>query len=727
MFLPPRLMTHRGGYSRRWFVVAQLVLLALLAALVGKPASAAEQTTDLAQSSWQYQWGDFAIDDAAFQTSDNWQSIDYPTNPGNRNGREYVWFKTTLPETRMNDPVVYATSIDLTVAAYLDGEKIYQFGAVTVADSPGFRGWPWHAIKLPADYAGKTLTLKIYSDYTDIGFWGDILLIDHSELQLTLIKSGLFELLIAAFSLTLAFTALMFALMRRDGAGFLYLGLFALATAGNLVGENLAMQLLFDKPLIKIYLAAISYFLIPVFIAMLLSHWCQPTARRQFQWIAAGHTGYVLLVLAMSLPGWFNLSIFYPVFDALFVLSSLWMLRLAAGHFRQLNKEQKIVMIAFLLYVLFLYADMLVAHGFLPWVDFLLSLGALVFTLIVAVVSLQHYKQVQDSLRQINLELETRVAERTESLQAYVDQEIEHSQQLALINQYSLKLEDLISQLQGTADLATAGRLVCEKLPRIFAPRRMHIDFIDDAAPVHDTAGCTRHLLQVEDIQGQTRPFIAIDCFEHHDNNDSQALMDEFIHRVLARLQVTLSSISLRESLHKMSFEDALTGLKNRRYFDEALQREYQLAQRLEQPLALLICDIDHFKQFNDHYGHDAGDMALRSVATIMLEHFRETDIPCRYGGEEFVVLMPGASENDALARAHALRQKVADKIINYQGRRLDILTISIGIACSRLDLPSADHLLLAADKALYRAKRTGRNLVVRSDDDDFIDEITGP
>lgn len=710
MSLPPRQMMQRGGCARLRSVL-WLIALVLIAATTGVSANETIRVTSALE--WQYQWGNFAVGDNTFDTADKWQPIDYPANPDNRNDRQYVWFKTILPEANVDKPVFFATSINLTVAAYLDGEKIYQFGEVSTAESPRFRGWPWHAIDLPADYAGKTLALKIFSDYTDIGLWGEVSLVDRSDLQLQLIKSGLDELVIAAFSLTLAFTALLFVMMRRDNTSFLYLGLFALATSGNLLGENLAVQMLFDQPLLKVYIAAMSYFAMPVFMALLLSCWCQPEARRQYQWLATGHAVYLMTALVLSLAGLVNLSIFYPLFDLLFVLSSLWMLRLAAEHFADLSHEQKVVMLAFLLYLLFLYADMLFAHGVLPWMDFPLSLGALLFTLIVAVVSLHHYKLIQDKLREMNEVLEERVAERTERLQAYVDDEVERSQELARINQYSLGLEELISQLQKTADLPRAGRLICEHIPRIFAPHQMNIDFAEQAAPVCESGTITRHLINVEDIQGQVRPFIVIDCSESPADDDSQALMGEFIQRTLARLQVTLNSISLRESLQKMSFEDALTGLKNRRFFDQSLEREQHLAQRLNQPLALLICDIDHFKRFNDRYGHDAGDMALLNVATIMLEHFRETDIPCRFGGEEFVVIMPGASADDAYARAQALLKKVADKRINYQQRELDSLTISIGIACWDASNTSVGDLLLAADKALYQAKAAGRNQVV--------------
>lgn len=714
MFLPPQLLICRGGAVWQQFRLARFILLSFLLLMASTVrADAPEQAVDMAKSNWQYQWGDFAVNDSTFDNAENWQPIEFPANPADRQGRQFIWFKTTLPAANAQNPVVFITSADLTVAAYLDGQKIYQFGEVTAEKQPVFQGWPWHSIPLPADYAGKTLALKVFSDYVDVGLWGDIWLVDRSVLQLTLLKNGIDELIIAAFSLLLALLALLFATMRRNSHDFLYLGLFALATAGTLIGENLSVQLLIDAPLVKRYIAALSYFAMPVFLAMLLSYWCQQGDRRWFLALAGVLSIYWLTALGLSLLGLVNLVVFYPIFDVLLLVSAVIMLLLARRHYPQLGREQKLVMLSLVLFAGFLFVDMLIAHGLLPWIDFPMSLGALLFTLIVAAVSLHHYKQLQDRLRQMNLRLEQRVAERTESLQAYADREVERSQQLAQINAYSLGLEDLVSQLQKTADLATAGGLVCEQIPKIFAPRRMHIQLADDSTLALNDVAANRHLIEVEDIQGRVTPFIVVDCFENHDDDPSQPLMDEFIGRVLARLRVTLSSIKLRESLQKMSFEDALTGLKNRRFFDESLQREQHIAMRSKTPLALLICDIDHFKLFNDRYGHDAGDMALRTLASIMLEHFRETDIPCRFGGEEFVVLMPGASPEDALGRARQLLQKVAARTISYQGRDLDALTVSIGIASWQGETAAPNNLLQTADKALYRAKQAGRNQVV--------------
>ncbi|AFJ01324.1 Putative diguanylate cyclase (GGDEF) with GAF and HAMP domains [Methylophaga frappieri] len=666
----------------------------------------------LSQQPWYYQWGDVSA--ASVHTDNqNWQSLTFPANPPDRNGEAFLWLKTTLPTHHFQEPVIYITSVDLTIAAYLDGQKIYQFGEVTADSAPQFIGWPWHEIPLPPDAAGKTLTLKIFSDYTEIGLWGDIWLTERSDLHLHLIRDGFDELLIAGFLLLLGITALIFAFMRRENGGFFYLGCFALVTAGNLLGESQLLQLIASAPLLKVYLAAMCYFLTPVFIAMLLSHWCQRSDQWAFRTLALIHVLFLSIALGLSLSGLVNLSIFYPAFDLLFIVTCILMTGLALHHYRQYKFEQRMVMLAFFIYAAFLFADMLIAHGFTPWVDFPLALGALLFALIVSMVSLSHFKQLQTALERMNNDLESHVMARTAELQGYVDREMERSQQLLRINEFSLRLEQLIGKMQQCNEVQTATRLVCEGIHEVFKPWVFRAQPVGTLSRSERPQGRHHRIVVIDDLQGHKVPHLIISNDERlTQDQESAQVISGFMNRVTERLGITLSSIRLRENLQKMSFEDALTGLKNRRYLDDALPREYQLAQRYQQPLSVMMCDIDFFKNFNDTFGHEAGDMALRSVATQMLEHFRETDIPCRYGGEEFVVLMPGASAQAAYNRARDLLLKIAARKISYQGRDLAALTLSIGIACWRGvgDLP--EDLLLQADKTLYRAKMAGRNCI---------------
>jgi len=174
-----------------------------------------------------------------------------------------------------------------------------------------------------------------------------------------------------------------------------------------------------------------------------------------------------------------------------------------------------------------------------------------------------------------------------------------------------------------------------------------------------------------------------------------------------------LSNLRLRESLRQQSIRDPLTGLFNRRYLDETFERDLRRTIRQGQALAVLMLDVDHFKRFNDTYGHEAGDLVLTSLGRLLREQFRVEDIVCRYGGEEFVVVMPGADLISALARAEGLRLAAAALSVTYTGQSLDAITLSIGVSAYPVHADEPGQLLALADQALYRAKQLGRNRVM--------------
>jgi diguanylate cyclase (GGDEF)-like protein len=180
----------------------------------------------------------------------------------------------------------------------------------------------------------------------------------------------------------------------------------------------------------------------------------------------------------------------------------------------------------------------------------------------------------------------------------------------------------------------------------------------------------------------------------------------------IQKIGITISGINLREELQKYSYEDALTGLKNRRYFDQLFEHETAVALRSDKPLSLLMLDIDHFKRFNDSHGHEAGDSALKSVASIITRHFRESDVVCRFGGEEFVVILAGTNLRAALDKATELVKGVRGVPIVHRGQELVGVTLSIGVSSWPECTETPDSLLGQADRALYRAKEMGRDQV---------------
>jgi len=175
---------------------------------------------------------------------------------------------------------------------------------------------------------------------------------------------------------------------------------------------------------------------------------------------------------------------------------------------------------------------------------------------------------------------------------------------------------------------------------------------------------------------------------------------------------LSLSNLRLREALRNESIRDPLTGLFNRRYLEETQQREIRRAVRSEQSLGVLMLDLDHFKKFNDTYGHDAGDTVLRETATFLTKSVRAEDVVCRFGGEEFVIILPVADLRATQMRGEKIRSKLRELMVLHQGQSLGMITVSVGVAALPEHGTSPSALIEAADTALYCAKRGGRDRV---------------
>jgi two-component system cell cycle response regulator len=169
-----------------------------------------------------------------------------------------------------------------------------------------------------------------------------------------------------------------------------------------------------------------------------------------------------------------------------------------------------------------------------------------------------------------------------------------------------------------------------------------------------------------------------------------------------------------QEKLTEMSIQDELTGMFNRRYFQEALERELSGAQRYKHSLALCIIDLDHFKLVNDSYGHLCGDYVLQAFGRLLKESIRMYDVACRYGGEEFAVLLPDTSLDEAISLCDRFRERVCNYVFTYNDDVTLQITASVGVtAHSTENGITGQQLVDLADKALYRAKSQGRNKVV--------------
>ncbi len=178
------------------------------------------------------------------------------------------------------------------------------------------------------------------------------------------------------------------------------------------------------------------------------------------------------------------------------------------------------------------------------------------------------------------------------------------------------------------------------------------------------------------------------------------------------QISLAIANVQLRQELLDQSVRDPLTNLWNRRWFLEAAHRQVHSSKTSRKPCSIISIDVDHFKKFNDHHGHDAGDLVLRALGARMLEFFTDNCAPCRMGGEEFVILCTNMTEDQTMQLAEDFRVQVSEIVIKYSGEELPRITVSAGIAVWPDDGQLVTDLIKSADLALYRAKDLGRNRV---------------
>ncbi len=204
----------------------------------------------------------------------------------------------------------------------------------------------------------------------------------------------------------------------------------------------------------------------------------------------------------------------------------------------------------------------------------------------------------------------------------------------------------------------------------------------------------------------------------HDPSRYSPTMATDFLDRLRAILSVCLENTKNFEQLRRTSLYDTLTGVNNRRFFEQRLGEEIDRAQRSGEPLSCLFLDIDHFKQVNDTYGHQTGDLVLAEIASQIRSQLRNNDVLARYGGEEFVALLSGANEDRAMEVAERIRRRIANHSITDHNHNTITCTLSVGVAeynpekVSPVSAADIQRFIELADQALYAAKHRGRNRV---------------
>ncbi|MBY6043251.1 sensor domain-containing diguanylate cyclase [Phaeobacter italicus] len=193
------------------------------------------------------------------------------------------------------------------------------------------------------------------------------------------------------------------------------------------------------------------------------------------------------------------------------------------------------------------------------------------------------------------------------------------------------------------------------------------------------------------------------------------------------QISMAISNVQMRDQLHDQSVRDPLTGLFNRRHMTDSLRKGISRCQSQGSRLSLIAIDVDHFKKFNDNHGHDAGDMVLRAVGSVLEQACDGDEVACRPGGEEFTLILPDTTPEDALTRAELVRQAVEEVTVRYGEKALPRVTISIGVSHYPSHGTMPQDLMRAADEALYEAKARGRNQVyVANQNDSVIGPVEG-
>ena len=303
---------------------------------------------------------------------------------------------------------------------------------------------------------------------------------------------------------------------------------------------------------------------------------------------------------------------------------------------------------------------------------------------------------------------------------------------ILVVDDHEDNVELLRARLEARGYQVEAARDGLEALERVHA-RAPDLILLDVVMPKLDGIGVVRRIKGNPEL-----PFIPIIMQTALDATEDKvegldAGADDYITKPIdfAELEARVKSLlrikalqeelaKANESLLRMSQVDGLTGVDNRRHIEERLTEMFDHAARLNEPLAVVMCDVDHFKSVNDTHGHQAGDAVLRQVADVLRHTAREIDRVGRYGGEEFLVLLPGAHLQDAVAFAERVRQAIAEREFAYDGGTVR-RTLSAGTsAWPHPEIRHREALVKAADEALYVAKESGRNRVVAYESPEF-------
>lgn len=541
----------------------------LLAFFINFLFSFESKQIDLSTYKWEYRWGDSPFENgSAIWTKDinnkEWKEIAFPSNPPDRNSQTNVWYRVKLPDTLPNDANLYIFSVDLIMEAYLEDKKIYHFGSFDEFGKGKFEGWPWHLIDLDENSTDKYLYFRVFSNYLDIGLWGEVIIDSKGNLYKKFLDHDISKIIIGSISIFVSVLFLLTFFSKFRSKEITILGLLFLSQALNVFCTVKILKLYFNFPLLYQYILAFSYFFFPLGMAYFIDKaisFKSPFNIIRKVWQV--HFTYLIVAFLGSIFGFFALAQTYQYFDILYNFITLPILTIFIIYlFFKGYKKVKMITFSFFILALYWVYSSLIAFGIVPWEEYPSDLVVFICLLLLAF--------------------------------------------------------SMIDRLNYTKELEIA-----------------------------------------------------------------------------------------KEELTKLSKTDALTKLNNRNEIDMVLDISKNIYKRFKDDFSIILLDIDNFKHVNDTYGHLEGDKVLVSLASILKNSTRDTDIVGRWGGEEFIVICTKTTQNDAVVLANKLKEAVTNFDFGIVGKK----TASFGVSGFR-ENDSINELILRADNALYSAKRNGKNRV---------------
>lgn len=333
---------------------------------------------DLTKQKWEYKWGDSPFENniplwtVQEDSSSKWESIHYPANPPQRDGKTNVWYRVKLPDILTQDPHIYIFSIDLITQVYLKGKQIYHFGEFDEVGKGKYQGWPWHMFSLPKDAQGEYLYFRVYSNYIDLGLFGEILISSEGDILKKMLGNDIPKLIVGSLALFVSLLFFISILTKKVRYELIILGLLFLTQGLNVLCNVKIIQIYIHYPLINQYILAISLFTFPLGMAMYMDLKIRyKTPFNIIKRIWQIHLIYVLGAFFGSIFGLFDIASTYKYFDILYYFITLPILTIFMIYFFfKGNNEIKLVTISFLIISIYWIISFLIAYSILPWSEY---------------------------------------------------------------------------------------------------------------------------------------------------------------------------------------------------------------------------------------------------------------------------------------------------------------------------------------------------------------------